>query len=202
MPRSGRDDTRLRPVGAGGRQRAGLPESRSGRNFPTADGRAYYSFDHGGVHFVVLDSGEDKEDSHQYYNGLVDYQNYRREQAEWLRADLESEASRRAAFRIVFPHIPPRGAEGFAIEDVRRNFEEAANRTGVDLWLSGHTHRFQYIAAAPERNGYPLFIGGTDTITRVEVSRDRIKLMAVRMNGQEPMQPVEIARRGRNRGLP
>jgi predicted phosphodiesterase len=167
--------------------------------FPTVDGRAYYSFDHGGVHFVVLDSGEDKEDSHEYYNGLVDFQNYRREQAEWLKADLGSDACRKAAFRIVFSHIPPRGAEGFAIQDVRRNFEDLANKAGVDLWLSGHTHRFQLVAAAQDQNTYPLMIGATDTITRVEVSRDRLKLTAIRMNGQELLPPVQFERRRGNR---
>jgi hypothetical protein len=134
-----------------------------------------------------------------FRNGLVDYQNYRREQAEWLKVDLESAASRKAAFRIIFSHIPPRGAEGFAIQDVRRNFEELANKAGVDLWLSGHTHRFQLVAATKDQNTYPLMIGATDTITRVEVSRDRLKLMAVRMSGQELLPPVQFERRRGNR---
>ena len=42
-------------------------------------------------------------------------------------------------------------------------------------------------------------IGATDTITRVEVSRDRLKLMAVRMSGQELLPPVQFERRRGNR---
>jgi len=166
---------------------------------PTVDGRAYYSFDHGGVHFIILDSGEDKEDSHQYYNGLVDFQNYRKEQAEWLKTDLSSDACRKAQYRIVFSHIPPRGAEGFAIRDVRLNFEPLINPAGIDLWLSGHTHRFQRVDPAPGQNTYPLIIGATDTITRVDKSGDKLIARVVRLNGQELLPPLQLERRGRDR---
>jgi len=146
----------------------------------------------------VLDSGEDKEDSHEYYNGLVDFERYRKEQAEWLKADLASDACRNARFRIVFSHIPPRGAEGFSIEDVRRNFEPPVNEAGIDLWLSGHTHKYQRVDPAPGQNTYPLIIGSTDTITRVEVSKDNLRVTVVRLNGQEMLAPLQLERRRRD----
>jgi hypothetical protein len=152
---------------------------------PTFDDRAYYSFDHGGTHFIVLDSGEDKEDTHPYYNGLVDFERYRKEQAKWLRMDLGSEACRHARFRIVFSHIPPRGADGYGGEEVRRNFEPAANKAGVDLWLSGHTHRFMRIDPIPGQNTYPLFIGAPDTVARVDVSRDALKVTVAKLDGEK-----------------
>jgi hypothetical protein len=148
---------------------------------------------------VVLDSGEDKEDSHQYYNGLVDYQNYRKVQAEWLKGDLEGEASRKAAFRIVFSHIPPRGAEGFVIQEVRQNFEPPANKAGVDLWISGHMHRFQRVDPTPGRNSYPLIIGATDTITRVDASGSRLRAAVVRSNGEELLPSLQLESRRRDR---
>ena len=46
----------------------------------TPNGKFYYSFDAGPVHFVVLDTGEDKEDSHPAYSGLTDFTGYREEQ--------------------------------------------------------------------------------------------------------------------------
>ena len=162
--------------------------------FPTVDGRTYYSFDHGGVHFIILDSGEDKEDSHQYYNGLVDFQNYRKEQAAWLKRDLESDACRRAAFRIVLSHIPPRGAKGFAIQEVQQNFEPLVNGAGIDLWLSGHTHRFQRLDPAAGRNAYQLIIGATDTILRMEVTREALNVTAARQGGEALMPPLRLER--------
>jgi acid phosphatase type 7 len=152
--------------------------------FPTSNGRAYYSFDHGRVHFVVLDSGEDKEDTHEYYNGLVAFEPYRSEQAAWLAADLQGEAARRARYRVVFSHIPPRGGDSFAIRHVRENWEEVANRGGVDLWLSGHVHRSTRLDPAPGANGYHLVTTAPDTLARVEVTRQKLTVTIVKENGE------------------
>lgn len=166
---------------------------------PESDGRTCFSFDHGGVHFIVLDSGEDKEDSHEYYNGLVDFQNYRKEEAGWLKKDLESDACRNARFRIVISHIPPRGGKGFAIQDVCANFEPLINKARVDLWLSGHTHRYQRVDPAAGLNNYPLIIGSTDTITRVEISPADAKVMVAKQNGEVLLPPWQLERGRRNR---
>ncbi len=161
---------------------------------PSVDDKTYFSFDHGGVHFVVLDSGEDKEDSHPYYNGLVDFQAYRKQEAEWLKSDLSGSTATNAQFIVIISHIPPRGGQGFAIDDVREKFEPAANRAKVDLWLSGHTHRFSRVDPVAGQNAYTLVIGSTDTVTRVDKLRDKLKIMVVRQNGQEMMPPLEIRR--------
>ena len=47
----------------------------------------YYSFNHGPVHIIVLDTGEDKADSHPVYAGLADFDKYRDSQAEWLKSN-------------------------------------------------------------------------------------------------------------------
>ena len=156
--------------------------------FPTRDGRTYYSFDQGPVHFIVLDSGEDKVDSHEYYNGLVAFEPFRREQAAWLASDLNSAAARRARYRVILSHIPPRdgktppGApdEGFAIRQVRECWEMLANAGGVDLWLSGHTHRYAHLAPSRAGNRYDLVIGAPDTFTRVDVARDGLAVTVTR----------------------
>ena len=156
------------------------------------EGRAYYSFDEGPVHFIVLDSGEDKVDAHEYYNGLVAFEPYRCEQARWLANDLRGAAARRARYRIVLSHIPPYdgttrpGApdEGFAIQQVRDCWEKAANAGRVDLWLSGHTHRYAHVAPAAGRNRYHLVIGAPDTVTRVDVSTAQLRVTIARETGE------------------
>ena len=163
--------------------------------FPTAGGRAYYSFDHGPVHFAVLDSGEDKVDGHEYYNGLVAFEPYRREQAEWLAADLASAAARRARFRVILSHVPPRGGDGYAIDEVRRLWEPAANRGAVDLWLAGHTHHATDVPPAKGANGYRLVINAPDTLTRVEVRPDGLVATVLRENG-ETVATAAVGRRG------
>jgi len=90
--------------------------------FPGRNRRFYWSFDHGPAHFVVLDSGEDKPDDDKEYAGLVDFTPYRQEQAEWLRADLASDAARRAKFRIVLSHQPSAFGplDHFGVQETRR----------------------------------------------------------------------------------
>jgi hypothetical protein len=123
-------------------------------------------------------------DGHEYYNGLVAFEPHRREQAEWLARDLSSPAARRARFRVVFSHVPPRGGNGFAIEEVRRLWEPVANGGGVDLWLSGHTHRAAVVPPARGENAYHLVVNAPDTLTRVDVRRDRLEATVVRETGE------------------
>ena len=144
--------------------------------FPTAGGRAYYSFDHGPVHFVVLDSGEDKEDSHEYYNGLVAFESYRREQARWLAEDLRSPTARQAKFRVVFSHIPPYGGSSPSIEQVRSLWEPIANQGGVDLWLCGHVHKYLRFDPVQGKNRYQLLLGTPDTAIHVHVTPGELKV--------------------------
>jgi predicted phosphodiesterase len=151
--------------------------------FPTIEGRAYYSFDHGPVHFMVLDSGEDKVDSHEYYNGLVAFDGYRKEQAAWLDQDLRTDTARRARFRVLVSHIPPRGADGYSVEQVRTQWEAAANAGKVDLWLSGHTHRFARLDPTRGRNRYRLIVGAPDTLIRVDVTPEALTATVTRENG-------------------
>ena len=151
---------------------------------PLQDGRAYYSFDHGPVHFIVLDSGEDKEDGHRYYNGLVDFTRYREEQARWLKEDLQSEAAQRARIRIVISHIPPRGADRYWAQSVREHFEPPVHEAGIDLWLSGHTHRLMRIDPTRGENNYHLLIGPTHAVTRVDVSPDELRVTVTNIDGE------------------
>ncbi len=150
---------------------------------PLQDGRAYYSFDHGPVHFIVLDSGEDKEDGHRYYNSLVDFTRYREEQARWLTEDLQSETALRARFRIVISHIPPRGADRYWAQSVREHFEPPIREAGVDLWLSGHTHNLMRIDPTEGENNYHLLIGPTHAVTRVDVSPDELRVTVTDTDG-------------------
>jgi 3',5'-cyclic AMP phosphodiesterase CpdA len=151
--------------------------------FPTQNDRFYYSFNQGAVHFIMLDSGEDKEDSHPVYAGLAEFDRYRHEQAKWLGRDIETAASRTARFRVALFHIPPFGSRGHGATHVRETWNQLLNDAGVDLVLNGHTHRFSHFAPEPGKNMYPILIKGKDMLTRVDVSEDRLKVMVTRLGG-------------------
>jgi len=120
--------------------------------FLPASGSWYYTFSHGDTFFVVLDSGEDKPDTHVEYAGLVDFTAYHREQAEWLNEVFASVAYQEAATRIVLVHIPP-----FETSYMSPSFlpvvELLKNQADINLVMSGHTHRGGIWM--PDETGWP-----------------------------------------------
>ena len=155
--------------------------------FPGRNGRFYWSFDHGPAHFVVLDSGEDKPDDDKEYAGLVDFAPYRQEQAEWLHADLASDAARRAKFRIVVSHQPSAFGrlDHFGVKEIRRLWDPIINAANVQLWLSGHVHEF--MQRAPHEGGdnaYHAVINPKDGTTRVDVTSDALQVTVIQVGGK------------------
>lgn len=94
---------------------------------------AYYSFDHGNVHFICLDSYETDRSA----NGNM---------MQWLEADL---ASNNKPWVVAFWHHPPytkgshdSDSEGRLV-DMRQNALPILEAWGVDLVLSGHSHSYE-----------------------------------------------------------
>jgi hypothetical protein len=143
-------------------------------------GRYFYSFDHGPVHFIVLDTGEDKEDGHWAYSGLTDFEAYRKAEAEWLRQEVQTPAFKNASFRVLIAHMPFFGNDrtrvsGAGPTSSRAHFGEILNNAGLDLHIAGHTHRADWVEPAAGANRFPIVVGGgsargSNTLTRVDVS--------------------------------
>ncbi|MGD8330295.1 MAG: metallophosphoesterase family protein [Acidobacteriota bacterium] len=152
--------------------------------FPTTSGEFYFSFDHGPVHFVVLDSGEDKEDDHPVYAGLVDFDAYRQEQAAWLAEDLAGAAAQRATFVVALFHIPPYGSgDAHGTLHVREMWNEILNEAGVDLVINGHTHRFARLDPQDGEHDYPIVITGRESTARVDVSAQELRVIVTDEEG-------------------
>jgi predicted phosphodiesterase len=168
--------------------------------FPNESGRYYYSFDHGGVHFLVLDGGEDKSDTSHEYSGLAAFEDYLQEQTRWLEEELRSSAFRNARFRVCLLHIPP---VSYRKEDdakfirpgwIRKNWNPMLNQAGLDLMLSGHTHRYAEFPP-DETRAFPLVVGGTNTVIRVDVSPERLQMTTFKDDGSVLSRPPDVPRR-------
>jgi len=97
---------------------------------------AYYSFDHGDIHFVCLNS----HDVDRSTDGAM---------LTWLRADLEAAAASGARWVIAFWHHPPY-SKGSHDSDTEAQLIEMRERAlpileagGVDLVLGGHSHAYE-----------------------------------------------------------
>ena len=118
---------------------------------PTPSGRYYYAFNAGPVHFIVLDTGEDKADSHEVYSGLNNLKHYRDNEFEWFKEHVEhSEELSEASYRVILMHAPKWGW----VDGEKEKWTRLANKANIDLVMAGHTHRFAYIKKGERNNQY------------------------------------------------
>jgi len=123
--------------------------------------QAYYTFTRGPVFFIVLDTGEDKEDGSSAYFGLTDFDAYRKEEAIWLENQLKSEAFHAAKYRIVLMHIPPYYSGCYGSTQCGEIFNPIFNQYNIDMVIAGHTHvKGLHRASASTDHKYPILIGG------------------------------------------
>ncbi len=150
-----------------------------------------FAFTLGPVRFVILDTGEDKEDTHPVYANLVDFDAYRSEQSEWLKAEIQRKEFKKAPFRVVMMHIPPRfSGDAHGPKHCTEVFEPLLNKGKVDLVLSGHTHKYIIHQPDAKLNNYPLVIGGGPTegkrtITRITANKNLLSAIMLDDSGKE-----------------
>ncbi|HEG42994.1 MAG TPA: metallophosphoesterase family protein [Phycisphaerales bacterium] len=160
-----------------------------GNYLATPSGNYYYSFDHGPVHFIVMDGGEDKEDSHWAYSGLVDFDRYRDQQKIWLEKEIQSELFKKAVFRIVLMHIPPTPSKKHGGDDLYNKWGPLFDQGKIDLVISGHTHKYAVMAPEAGVRDYPIVIGGSSkkgqaTVIRADVGRSKLNIVMTRDDGE------------------
>lgn len=177
---------------------------RFARSFPDyiamPEERYYHAFTQGPVHFLVLDTGEDKIDAHREYSGLVDFFRYREEQGQWLKRAVQSDAFRRAKYRVVIAHMPfpdsssnnpdGHGEKGVFLgsTDAYKHFGTTLEEAGVDVMFSGHRHRAAIIEAEPGRHSYPIIQGGGNkgegrTLIQAEATAEALTATIYLANG-------------------
>ena len=125
-----------------------------------ADPEAYYSFDYGNAHFVVLDSHVNADEwpvclsRDKIYDGC-----FKQEQLAWLTSDLDA-SYRNPAVRhtVVLIHIGPYSSKEYrgGSAQMRELLPLLASR-GVTLIVSGHDHYYERGEAG---NGIPYIITG------------------------------------------
>lgn len=179
------------------------PEARAlGRFLDTPGGKFYYSVRQGPVAFIVLDTGEDKADDAPVYAGLGTFDAYRAEQAIWLAQELKKDHVRSAPFRVVVAHIPlytTRDTQPHGGADSRARWHEHLALGGVDLLITGHTHRHAWMPPDATRPFGQLTGGGPRpqeaTIIRAEADSQRLTARMFRLDGTLISEHV-VARRG------
>lgn len=147
----------------------------------TEAGEYYYAFDAGPVHFIVLDSGEDKADDHPEYSGLNQFAPYMEQEFAWFKEHVEQNPRvHEAPFTIVLVHNPRWGY----VEDPGK-WTRLANEAGVDLVMSGHLHRFVHTPPGENGNDFPILVTDQDQITTVTATQEALEVVIVGEDGAQ-----------------
>ncbi|MDR0994663.1 MAG: metallophosphoesterase [Tannerella sp.] len=143
----------------------------------------YYIFRQGPVCFVVLDSGEDKPDTDIEYSGIVDFDNYRTKEAQWLAEALKSKEFTEAPFKVVVCHMPPLH-DWHGENEVLTKFVPLLNQAGVDLMLAAHLHRHWKMAPTSEVH-FPVLINSNNNVLTGDATAHKLSIQVTNQEGKE-----------------
>ncbi|HSK02574.1 MAG TPA: metallophosphoesterase family protein [Kofleriaceae bacterium] len=137
------------------------------------NGEKWYSFDHGPVHFVALDTE-------------ADYAT----QVRWLDEDL---AATSLPWKVVYMHKPPYSSGGHGSDtSLRKALEPVLVKHRVQLVLAGHDHNYERML--PQQGVYHVVTGGGGVGTRpvgesafTAFSEDVIHFMVAEIRGDQMM---------------
>lgn len=156
----------------------------------------YYAFSQGEVRFIVLDGGEDKPDSSEAYSGLADFDFYREQQLQWLKQEVESKQFKQAEIKIVVIHMPiiERKNNWYGMAELAKNYGPVLKDAGIDLMISGHTHKNEWIQAEKSGFDYPVIICSNKHFLESKVKADRIELEIKDQEGKTVIAKALIAK--------
>ncbi len=152
--------------------------------------RYYYAFTHANTRFIALDTGEDKGDSHPEYSGLAAFEGYIAKQTKWLKRELASEECQKAKHRIVFCHIPLYDNTKWISKRGRKQWASMLNEANIDLFFSGHTHKWKFHKpGAVGDHNFQVIIGGgrklrDGTVSVLRISKNKISLEMIQADGK------------------
>jgi predicted phosphodiesterase len=133
----------------------------------------YYTTDIGPYSFLILDSGEDKEDSHPEYGGMNNYRQYRVDMIDWMKkVNFENEKV------ITISH-------SWQICDVEKELSVAGwneiDRIGTRLILSGHTHQCRLLGTVNDETENSMLSAHPDIIGYMDGGKSNDSYIASKM---------------------
>ncbi len=124
----------------------------------SAAGKSYYTIEQAHFFAIVLDSGEDKLDSNSAYGNTIDYQNFRKEQTQWLKEVLAEGKWKDYPTRIAFVHMPITRNTTAGLKEDFAEWIKILNQMGISLMISGHNYSHTLYASNASGNvGSPNF---------------------------------------------
>lgn len=126
------------------------PEAENlAKYMPSDNGKTYYTFKAGCIWGMLVDAGEDKDDSHPEYGGAICCHDFRLEQEKMIKNTIENASNEYdrddIKYKLIISHIPfPFKREApFDIEkQLYSNWSELIRENiNPDIMICGHTHK-------------------------------------------------------------
>ena len=153
------------------------------RYFPTNNGK-YYRVQHvAGIDFLFIDTGEDKPDEDIEYSGIVNYDQYREEEARWLRGLRESKQVGKYPL-VVFSHIPPTLQKWHGPYHLQKTLTPELNKMNVSVMLSAHLHAFGY-QEPNEVINFPNLVNSNNTYLLCRIANGKMEVDYVGLKGKD-----------------
>ena len=153
------------------------------RYFPTNNGK-YYRVQHvAGIDFLFIDTGEDKPDEDIEYSGIVNYDQYREEEARWLCGLRESKQVGKYPL-IVFSHIPPTLQKWHGPYHLQKTLMPELNKMNVSVMLSAHLHAFGY-QEPNEVINFPNLVNSNNTYLLCRIANGKMEVDYVGLKGKD-----------------
>jgi len=144
----------------------------------------YFLVRQGPVCFVVLDCGEDKPDSDIEYSGITVYDQYRTQEAEWLKKAIKQPEFLEAPFKVAICHMPPFPGGWHGQQELLDKLVPILNGANIDIMLSGHLHR--HTRSEPDAQiKFPILASGNEAVVKGKVSKNELTLDVIGLDGKQ-----------------
>lgn len=124
---------------------------------PTKTGEFYYDFTYGSLWGVVIDTGEERPDTHQYQGLLANYRNYLAKEENWLRGlkkpTTDPETGIAIKYRLGVHHMPNLESLGRKVDcDANNkvtywypgvNITDSMKHLDLQFAVAGHVHKYR-----------------------------------------------------------
>ena len=125
---------------------------------PSDNGKSYFTFRVGCIWGLVVDTGEDKDDTCPAYGGTICCHQFRLEEDEWIKLVIENPHREYTAddvkYRLIVSHVPfPLKGNYSTEKELYTSWCSLIKETiKPDLMLCGHTHKSCIIEPGDERD--------------------------------------------------
>lgn len=160
--------------------------------FDHINATTYGSFNIGDTRFVMLDCGEDKPDSTWVYYGLNDFDQFREDQALFLRKEFASKEFKQAKRRVLVHHVPIYASREGHYNPCFEKWGDILANAPFDICINAHRHRFAYYPKKEVGNNFPIIVGGGNQLSNaymlvLQKQGTKLTFRAIDTEGEEKL---------------